>query len=248
MAIYDVLGNAVNADLPITTDWYIGSDLIRKALMLTELGSLKYQQAFCIYNGKYYSTDGSHIAEQDSSFSVLRDVSINVGHGNSLQLGSNGKAYVSGWDDNKVYVVDLATLTITNTITLPTTGYTTCAIDDINEIAYIWQRSTYPSTEDIYNFIVYDYGNTQTIITTEITKPFSAMQAVDMCMDLIIVLNGLGTDTAPNGYRIYDKTGKVISEYIIGSKSSIEPEGVFVDRNTQEVYISFVDKKVYKIT
>ena len=248
MAIYDMSGNAINADLPLTTDWYVGSDLIRKPIVLTELGSLKYLQSFCIYNGKYYSTDGSHIAEQDSTFAVLRDVSINVGHGNSFQLGSNGKAYVSGWDDNKVYVVDLSTLTVTNTISLPTTGYTTCAVDDINEIVYIWQRSTYPSTEGTYNFIVYDYGNAQTISTTIVTKPFSAMQAVDMCMDLIIVLNGLGTEVAPNGYRIYDKTGKVISEYIIGSKSSIEPEGIFVDRSTQEIYISYVDKKVYKIS
>ena len=85
--------------------YYWGVDMIKRKCRTTNIGTLKYQQAFCKYDGKYYSTDGSSIAEQDESFTVLRDVSCNVGHGNSLQLVSNGKAWASGWNDQKMYRV-----------------------------------------------------------------------------------------------------------------------------------------------
>lgn len=245
--IYDINGNAVYAEKPINSDYSVCTDFMKKPINLVRLGTLTYQQSFCMYNGHYYSTDGSHIAEQDEDFNVVRNVSINVGHGNSLQLGSNGLAYASGWDDNKIYVVDLTTLTVTDTITLPTTGYTTCAVDDVKHIAYIWQRDTRPNTESYYNFIVYDYENNQTLSTKETTVSFGAMQSVDTYFDLFIVLNGLGTGALPNGYRVYNKSGDVVSEYVIGSFNSIEPEGIFIDRDTNDIYISFINKSVYKI-
>ena len=242
---YDKSGSAL---LPIGQDYFEDENGAKSNIYLNQIGTLTYMQAFCMYGGKYYSTDGSHIAEQDANFNVLRNVEINLGHGNSLQLGSNGKAYASGWDDQKIYVVDLATLTVTDTITLPTTGYTTCAVDDVNHIAYIWQRDTRPNTESKYNFIVYDYVNEQTISTTETEIAFAAMQAVDMYDDRFLVLNGNETGAGmPNGYRWYNKSGKVVAYYVIGTQSGNEPEGVFVNRNTGKVEISYLDKKVYLI-
>ena len=211
------------------------------------LGQLTYFQAFCIYNSKYYSINGTNIAVQDSKFSVLSTSSLNTSHGNALQLGHNGKAYVSGWDDNNIYVIDLETLTVDNTIALPTTGYTTCAIDDINQIVYIFQRDSYPDTEAQYNFIAYDYANAA-ILYTRKTPAFGAMQACDFYNGSIIVLNGLGTTAVPNYYRIYDTSGNVIGEYVLPTFKGIEPEGVCFDRDTGELYISTVDSKVYKIT
>ena len=247
--IYDIDGNVLYQEKPIGENYSIGPDFIRRPIELKPLGSVKYKQSFCMYNGKYYCTDGSHIAEYSSSFALLRDAAVNVGHGNAMQLGSNGIAYVSGWDDQKIYAVDLATLTVTRTITLPTTGYTTCAVDDVTQIAYIWQRDSQPNTNVRYNYIVYDYGNNQTIYTAVTSDAFGAMQAVDMFMDLIVVLNGLGGyGGVDNGYRIYDKQGNVISEYVIGSESTNEPEGIFVDRETREVYICFADKIIYKVS
>lgn len=228
-------------------DYYESDTLAKTDVTLTELGSLKYSQSYCIYNGRYYSTDGSNIAEQNAGFTVLRDVAINLGHGNGLQLGSNGKAYASGWDDQTVYVVDLATLTVTRTITLPTEGYTTCVVDDVNGLVYIWQRPTRPNTESVYNFIVYDYINEEIVSTKETAVAFGAMQAADWYGDNFIVLNGLGTVALPNGYRIYNKAGDIIGEYVIGTQSAVEPEGVFADRETGELTMSYSTKKIYRI-
>lgn len=231
-----------------SANYCIGTDLIKRPVFAEYLGSLKYLQSFCKYDGKYYSTDGSNIAEQDSSFNVLRDVPISIGHGNSLQLGHNGKAYASGWNDQKVYEVDLATLTITNTYALPTTGYTTVAVDDVNELMYIFQRATYPDTLENYNFIVYDYANAQIISTKKTTVAFGAMQACDLFNDRIIVLNGTGDSVCPNGYRVFDLNGNILADYYLGDFSTQEPEGVCIDRSNHELLISYVDKKLYKLS
>ena len=229
-----------------STNYAVGSDLHKQPIIAVEVGELTYLQAFCVYDGKYYSINGTNIAEQGADFGVLRNVTLNTGHGNSLQIGSNGVAYASGWDDNKVYAVNLSTLTIDSVITLPTTGYTTAAIDDVNGIAYIFQRNSYPDTETRYNFIVYDYVHEQIKSTREIMA-FAAMQACDLYHDRIIALNGLGTNTAPNGCRVFDLSGNILAEYVFSDFASTEPEGVCIDRETHDLYISLVNKKIYKI-
>lgn len=242
MAVYDVNGNIIALGGVINQNWTIGSDLIRMPISITPLGMTKYAQSFCMYNGHYFSTDGSHIAEESTDFTLIRDVSLNVGHGNAFQLGSGGHAYISGWDDQKVYDVDLETLTISEMITLPTTGYTTCAVDDIKKLIYIWQRDTNPGNSlEYYNFIVYDYDNEQVVSTAKTSKAFGAIQGVDMCMDLIAVIAGLGTQAIPNEIMIFDKSGNILSEYTIGEKATWEPEGVFIDRSTKEMYMSYYD-------
>lgn len=230
----------------VIANYVVGTDLLKKPIVVDYIGQLQYFGAFCRYNDKYYSINGSSIAEQDSDFIVLRDVSLNTGHGNSLQLGGNGFAYASGWNDNKIYKVDLENLTVTDVITLPTTGYTTGVVDEVNNVAYIFQRDSYPDTEANYNFIVYDIANQQ-ILKTSKTLAFGAMQSADFFDDKIFVINGLGTSTVPNGYRVYDTNGKILSEYFIGDFTT-EPEGVFVDRDTHELYMGLVNHNVYKIT
>lgn len=228
----------------------IGADLIKRDIKAIRVGTgtLKYRQSFLMYNGKYYSTNGSKIAVQSSNFTVEQEVSLAVGHGNAFVLGTGNKGYISGWDDNTIYVIDLDNLTISSTITLPTTGYTTAAIDDVNEIIYIFQRDTSTSTESVYNYIVYDYANDSVIDTYKTTVPFSAMQACDILHDRIIVLNGYGTVSNPNGYRVYNLQGQILAEYTFDDLSGTEPEGVFIDRSTWDMYISDVDGKVYQIT
>lgn len=121
-------------------NYMVSSDFMKRNLDVNYLGTLSSYQSFCVYDGYYYSTDGDNIYKQDDSFDLVDSNAIDLGHGNSLQLGSNGVAYASGWDDNKIYVVDLETLSVINAITLPTTGYTTSAVDDVNGIAYIPKR------------------------------------------------------------------------------------------------------------
>lgn len=240
--------DAKNTPVVDYSNYAVGTDFIKTPIKLTELGTIGYIQSFCKYNDKYYSTNGGNIAEQDAGFTVLRDTQISLGHGNALQLGSNGIAYASGWDDQKIYAVDLATLAVTNTITLPTTGYTTCAVDDINGYIYIFQRATRPNTNEHYNFIVYDYVNDEIKSTRKTTRSFGAMQACDYVDGKIFVLYGLGTDAIPNGYMIFNTSGDMIGEYVLGDYSTLEPEGIFVDRTSFDVYMSFINQKVYKVS
>lgn len=230
-----------------TKNYVVGSNLLKRPVSVARLGALTYQQAFCKYDGKYYSIDGSNIAEQDASFNVLRNVALSTGHGNALQLGTNGIAYASGWDDNEIYVVNLDDLTIDSTIVLPTTGYTTGVIDEVRNYAYIFQRDSRPDHEDNYNFIVYDLTNQQIISTRKILA-YGAMQAADFFNDRIIVLNGLGNSACPNGYRVFDTSGNILADYYFGDFSTTEPEGVCIDRDTHELYVSYVDKNIYKVS
>lgn len=230
-----------------TDNSVVGPDFVRRAIRTTNIGTLALNQGFCVYDGKYYSIDSSNnISVQDASFDVVNTGTINVGHGNSLQLGSNGIAYASGWNDNKVYAVDLATLLITSTYTLPTTGYTTAAVDDANGIMYIFQRDSYPDTITAYNFITYDYVNQQVISTKKI-KAFAAMQGCDYYEGRIIAAYGLGTSTAPSGMFVCNTNGDILAEYDLSIFASTEPECVCFDRDTHELLVSLVNSKLYKI-
>lgn len=243
---YEGLEEKVN-DIDGDTGNYVwGADFIKRNVKVTQIGTLRYLQAFCVYDGKYYSTSGSAIAEQDAQFTTLRDVSINVGHGNSLQLVSGGKAWASGWDDQKMYRVNLSTLVVDQTLTLPTTGYTTVAVNEDNGVMYIFQRSSYPSTVAQYNFITYDYVNGQ-ILSTRKIESFAAMQAVDYYQGKIVILFGFGTSAAPSGMRVYNTNGDVLADFYIDVLADNEPEGVMFERDKNVLLISDVDKKVYKI-
>lgn len=235
---------------PEPCDYLMNAALLKTALNLKTLGSLTYSQAFLIKDGFFYSTDGSHIAKQDFDFNLITEKEISAGHGNSLQLGADGYGYISGWNDNNLYKVNLDTLTVEATISLPTTGYTTAAVDTQRGIAYIFQRETYPSTNAAYNFIVYDYINSSVIDTyTAKTPAFGAMQACDFYDDRIMVLSGMGRDDAiKNAIRIYDISGNVIASYHLNSIAA-EYEGVCIDRGSGDMYISIISgKRVYKIT
>ena len=73
------------------------------------------------------------------------------------------------------------------------------------------------------------------------------MQSADYLEGKIYVLNGLGTAEVPNYYLIYNTTGDIIGEYVFDSFAEQEPEGVYVDRQTKEVFLSMGDKSIYKI-
>ena len=196
-----------------TNNYAVDSAFVKHIKALTLLGDISLHQSFCIYNNKIYSTNGSKIAVQDlTTLAEESRIDLSCGHGNSFQLGSSNLAYVSGWDDQKIYVVDLDTLTLVDTITLPTTGYTTCAVDDVNKLAYIFQLDTTPSVGGFYNFIVYDYDNEQIIRTKKITFKIRAMQGVDFYNGRIVVISGLGATTDGNKYSIF-KLLFLISRY-----------------------------------
>lgn len=224
----------------------IDTMLLAHKVKVSLLGKLSLLQSFCIYNNKIFSTNGSEIAVQDFNFAEINRVSLDVGHGNSFQVGKNNKAYISGWNDNKLYVINLDTLSISDTIDLPTSGYTTACIDEKRNIAYIFQRDTSPHTEESYNFIVYDL-ETMTIISSTKTIPFGAMQACDYFEDKIIVCYGLHTDDLPNGIRVFNTCGNVLATYNIDDNIFNELEGVFVDKINGCIVISDTGGTLHKL-
>ena len=232
----------------LSENYVVNACYARNNVFLKDIGSIEGYQSFCKYNNKYYCSDGTNIYVYSNDFVLEQTASLSVGHANSMQLGNYhaNYAYISGWEDDTVYIVNLDTLNIVGTISLPVSGYTTCAVDDVNEIVYIY-HTTALNTVVYYNFIAYDYANNQILKNKKITRKFGAMQSCDFIDGTIIALNGLGTSAIPNGYMIYNTSGDVIGEYVLGSFASNEPEGVFVDRETKEVYMLFIDKHVYKV-
>lgn len=213
---------------------------------IKELGELTYVQSFTKYGGKYYSTDGSSIGVQNADFSAVTSKSLSVGHGNGFQLGNGNIAYISGWDDQKMYAVNLDNLTISEEINLGTTGYTTAVIDEGANKAYIFQRDSYPNTVTAYNFIVYDLL-TETVVSTKTINSFGAMQAADLHNGRIAILWGMGTSALPSGMGIYDTSGNILGIYALDVFASQETEGIYIDRETGDITISLANKKVYSL-
>ena len=227
-------------------NYVIGADLLRREVKATRLGDVKGVQSFCLYNDKYYSTDGKHMYVQDREFRLLEEKELDVGHGNALQLGCSHYAYASGWDDQKVYVVDLDTLSISEVIDLGTTGYTTCAVDDLNGIIYIFQRDSYPTSIVHYNFIRYDL-KARKVLSTRRINAFSAMQACDFYNGKIAVGWGLGTEASPSGMAIYNSEGDILAEYHLEIYEHNEPEGICFDRKNKTLLHAML-RTVYEIT
>ena len=189
--VYDIHGNEAVSKYEWKGNYVIASDMVKRKVYAKKLGEIVYSQSFCKYGDYFYAIDEQNrIAKYDADFNLVTTKAITTGHGNALQLGNGNIAYCSGWDDNKVYPINLDTLTNETAITLPTTGYTTCAVDELRKLIYIFQRDSYPTTNEHYNFIVYDYDNQSIVSTKETTASFGGMQACDLFNDHIIVLNG----------------------------------------------------------
>lgn len=220
------------------------------------MGNLVNKQSFCKYNGKYYcpSPDGS-LSILNADFSLDRTVSINLGHANGMQRGEvrSNYAYVSGWDDNMVHVVNLDTVEMVREIALPTTGYTTVATDDVNELMYIFQRFSQPNTKEYYNFIVYDYANERILSTRKIALKFAAMQDCMYRRGMIIVTYGVGTAQMPPGAFVCNTAGDILYEISMMHFDGNEPEGVCFDEDAGRLLISIYlntakQTRLYQIT
>ena len=226
----------------------IGSDLIPRKVSTTKIGRLTYNQSFCVYNGKYYSTDGSHIAVQDSSFTQEDSADISTGHANAFQLGSSNLAYISGWNDHTVYVIDLDDLTLDSTISLPfTSGQEDAVIDDRNNMAYIIRSDDGTVSARNYEFVVYDLANSQIVMRKNI-EPFGWLQACDFFDGKVIVQYG-GNDASGvlHGIRVYDTSGCLLSEIHLNVFTGSEPEGLCYDRTNRCLLVSDYYRYVFRI-
>ena len=244
--IVDTSGNYIKTNFVVTgqktQNYIVGSDLLVRNVNVKKLGNLVNKQAFCYYDGKYYCPNNNNqtLTVLDESFATVETISIDLGHANGMQLGNvhPNYAYVSGWDDQKVYVLNLDTVTIVETITLPTTGYTTCAVDDVNGIMYIFQRESRPNTEEYYNLIVYDYVNQTEIRRSKTYLCFGAMQGAEFVDGKIIVLYGSPGSSIPTGAFMCNTNGDILLTYHIKPFDDGEPEGVCWDKTNKCLLVS----------
>lgn len=227
--------------------YFIGPSTIMQPLKSTQVGYLPYIQGFCKYNSHYYSTNGSKIDELDETLTLVRSVDASVGHGNSFQIGADGFGYISGWNDDSVYKVNMSTLSVVETITLPVSGYTTVAVDTLNGLMYIFWRTDYPDTTANYMVTIWDYINDIVIKTTKTPIAFGAMQGCDYYNGLVYVSYGLGTSAVPSGIDVYDTSVGVVGRFKLDALNSVEPEGICIDRDTGKMYFSDVATKLYRI-
>ena len=223
-------------------------DMIKHDIYADRLqGSLLCKQAFCIYNGKYYSVEEGKLGIQNADFSTVEEVSVNIGHGNNIQLGSSNLAYVNG-TDYKVYVLNLDTKTVVDTISLPfSDGHATAVIDDINNIAYMLHSPTNGSGGGAkFTFYAYDLTNNETLYVRKYGFTVPLYQAVDFYDGKIIMIAGDNTNTNNRVY-VFDLNATVIGEIVLNIFAEDEPEGVFFDRDTCELLVSGYSKRIFRL-
>lgn len=231
----------------IGTNCVVDANFMKRGITVAEIGSIEGAQAFCEYNGKYYSVYAGHLFRQSGTFVTEADESVNIGHGNAIVRGNSKYAYISGWNDDTVYVADLDTMTIVDTITLPITGYTTAAVDEANKIMYIFSRSDTTSTVDFWDFTVWDYDNEQVLLTKKTPFAFAAIQGVDFYNGRILVAWGLGSVQIPSGLAVFDTDCNMLCEYKLPMLRSNEAEGFTYDRTNDRLMFSTINQKVYMI-
>lgn len=224
-------------------------------LRYEQIEAPRLHQDVAAYNGTLfvcYNYDDNHrIRVIDLSDASYTDYTAYNGHGNGLVFGqttANGSdyplLYSSGWDDGKIYVLKFTgtAFQLVNTINLPVNGYTTCAVDDINHIAYIFYLDEYPTVNKPYTFIAWDYEH-ETELYRKLTEPFETMQGIDFHNGTITVASGYNEETSLKTFRTYDLFGNKTGEYI-GHPSSgeWEPEGFTFDPITHRTFLAEVTR------
>lgn len=231
----------------IGTSYVIDANFMKRGVTVTEIGSILGAQAFCEYNGKYYSVYADHLFRQSETFASEADESVSIGHGNAIVRGNSKYAYISGWDDDTVYVADLDTMTIVDTISLPVSGYTTAVVDEANKLMYIFSRSDTTQTVDFWDYTVWDYDNNQILLTKKTPFAFAAIQGVDFYNGRILVAWGLGSVQIPSGLAVFDTDCNMLCEYKLPMLRSNEAEGFTYDRTNDRLMFSTINQKVYMI-
>lgn len=233
----------------IEAGYYHGSDLIKHKLLAEKLaGTLICEQAFCIYDNKYYSVEQDKLGVQDASFNTIDTVTLDIGHGNNIQLGSANLAYVNGAFDHKVYIVNLDEKEVVGSISLPfNTGVDSAVIDDINNIAYILHSETSGEVYSKFEFVAYDLTNEEILYTRLLPFKILQFQATDFYEGKILLLAGTN-DNIDNRLFVLDLNGTALANMKLSIFASDEPEGVFFDRDNGDLYVSSYNRKVYKLT
>ena len=163
----------------LTTPPLIKQELTPLTILNISPQSFDYDKAnnrlLCYGNSTYfYSYDLS--TGQSTTLSNAMD----CGHGNSCCYDAvNKNLYVFEWDTPYITPINMTGTPVKGTsINTGLTGYLAGAIDFDTMTAYIFQRDSYPDTEDYYNFIVFDISS-NTVKSN--TKTKIKMESVQDC-------------------------------------------------------------------
>lgn len=236
--------------------YVVGPDLVKRKINISRIGTFStpsYFQDFIIYNNKYYCIDSAgNLRILNLDFTTDSTIQLDFSHGNSMQLGETNTAYISGWDDRKIYVLNLDSLTITNTIELPSSitydgdvRFSAC-VDDYNKIAYVFLRYGVNTTFDTYyTFFSFSITSGEVISRQRFPYAFNAIQGTDFYANKMIVSYGAG-GTTKSGLFICGKDGTMLADFEIDAMQGYEPEGVFFDKSTNRLLIT-IQNDLYSI-
>ena len=194
-----------------------------------------------------YTAVGTALSKYDMEFNQLASVSTTFGHGNGMQIGADGYIYISGWEDNKLHKFDPADLSKLAEIDLETTGYTTCAVDTLNDRVFIFQRETRPNTREYYNVLVKQLSTMELLTSFKTYISLGGMQDIDFNRGIITVSYGVGTSEIPTGMFKVNTVGDIVEEYHLNEFTNTEIEAVFTNPLTLELYVSDVAGNFYKV-
>lgn len=235
--------NINEINFSIEEDYFIDSKFNIEKVNFSYLGNLSFLQSFSFYNSNYYSSDGKNLGIQNESLVSIGSIKIETGHSNSMQISPDGKAYISGWDDNRIYIVDLDNFN-TEIIELPINGYSTCAFDFYDKKAYIFYRSTYPTTNEFYRYMIYNFETKEIIDNKTLNFEFMVQQSCYYYDGYIYLLWGGSTYEYSNGFVVIDEKGNMVESFHLNTFESYEPEGIYIqDRNN--IYISYSNLHLY---
>ena len=119
-------------------------------------------------------------------------------------------------------------------------------VDDLNNLAYILHRASYPDTVANYIFTVYDISR-DSIISSRVVNSFGALQGCDFAEGKIIACYGLGNANVPNGITIYNSAGDILAKFELNLFSITELEGIAFNRSDDGIYVSLYNKSIYKV-
>lgn len=236
-------------------DFYYINGTIKQFLRYESITVPLLHQDIAVYNNKLFATltynDSYRIRIYDLDDMSYQDYLADIGHGNGIVFGQTVAEgsdypllYSSSWDDGNIHVLKFTgtTFVLVDTIQLPVVGYTTCAVDDINKIAYIFYIDELPVVNKPYTFIAYNY-DTETELYRKLTEPFETMQGIDLHNGVITVMSGYYTEASQKLMRCYDVFGNKVGEYI-GHPfiETREPEGFSFDPVTYRTFMSDVTR------
>lgn len=179
-------------------------------------------------SGYLYTLKNGVIEKRSLDGTIIESHNVNTGHGNGLCRGEHGYLYISGWDDGKIYKLDLSTWT-TTVISLNVSGWFTAFYMPFGNQLYIMHTDTYPDTAVQWKIYTVNEATGACTFLTNVANTFAGLQDITVKSNYIIVASGFGTEANPSRITMYSvSNGQERGYYKLFTDQCGEYEGVTV--------------------